>query len=140
MDRQFCPRVRFRIRISVVVRVDAVRHDRILRTTAEDRSGVGLFSVGRRDVVRAGGSVLRGAGVRVCHVRILHVFAVRSGAVRVPGRARETAGWRMTARGPAAVAHAARVATHSHRRFVTHGVRSQVLCYSSMPRCGFVKF
>lgn len=57
--------------------------------------------------MRASGVVLRGAGVRVHGVRVLHVLAVRARHVRVAGRAREAAGRGMTARGPGAPAAAA---------------------------------
>lgn len=57
--------------------------------------------------MRAGRVVLRSAGVRVRGVCVLHVSTLRAGYVCISGRACETAGRGMTARGPGAPAAAA---------------------------------
>lgn len=107
VDRQFRSRFRFRVRFPSVVRVVAVYHFRTIRAPAEDSISLGVFSVGSGDDVRAGGSVLRGSGVRVRGVCVFHVLAVRARHVRVAGRARAADGRGMTARGPGVPAAAA---------------------------------
>lgn len=106
VDRQLRARIWLRVRVPALLRPVALHHVRPVRAAAKNRARMGVSSLRRRDALLARGAVLRGAGVRMRCVRVLHVSAVRAGHVLVAGRPRPAAGRGMT-RGPGAPAAAA---------------------------------